>query len=357
MADQQDRDQRTEKPTQRRLDDARREGNVPLSRDVTATLVLGTLTILLVAVGGKLATDMAASLRPLFESADAVRIDRSGELARVLADVVGRVSWAAAPIFGVLVLAAILGAVGQIGLVFSPDRLRPKLERVSPAAGLRRMFSLNTAIEIAKGTIKIAVIATAGAIAAMPSLHRLDLLPLTQPAHTAQAVGAVLLKVLTYVAGAMIAMAALDAGWQRFNWWRRLHMTRTEIRDEHRQQEGSPEIKARIKMLRRQRARRRMMAAVPSATVVITNPTHFAIALVYDRATMRAPRCVAKGQDRVAQRIREVAAEHGVPVVENKPLARELFKRVEIDQDIPPEHYRAVAEVISYVFSLRRARV
>jgi len=134
-------------------------------------------------------------------------------------------------------------------------------------------------------------------------------------------------------------------------------MTRTEVRDEHRQQEGSPEIKARIKMLRRQRARRRMMAAVPTATVVITNPTHFAIALVYDRATMRAPKCVAKGQDRVAQRIREVAAEHGVPVVENKPLARELFKRVEIDQDIPPEHYRAVAEVISYVFSLRRARV
>jgi len=353
---EQDRDQRTEKPTQRRLDEARREGNIPMSRDVTATLVLGTLTILLAAAGGKLATDMAGTLRPLLEAGDDLHIDRSGELAGVLADLISRVSWAAAPILGVLVLAAILGAVGQNGLIFASERLRPKFDRVSPAAGLRRMFSLNTVVELVKGTLKIAVIVTAGVIAVGPSLHRLDLLPLTQPLAAGQAVGAVLIKLLIYVAGAMVAMAAIDAGWQRFSWWRNLHMTREQVREEHRQMEGSPEIKARIKMLRRQRARRRMMAAVPTATVVITNPTHFAVALVYDRSTMRAPRCVAKGQDRVALKIREVAAEHGVPVVENKPLARALFKRLEIDQDVPPEHYRAVAEVIGYVFSLRTAR-
>ena len=353
---EQDRDQRTEKPTQRRLDEARREGNIPMSRDVTATLVLGTLTILLAAAGSKLATDMAGTLRPLLEAGDDLHIDRSGELAGILADLISRVSWAAAPILGVLVLAAILGAVGQNGLIFASERLRPKFDRVSPAAGLRRMFSLNTVVELVKGTLKIAGIVTAGAIAVGPSLHRLDLLPLTQPLAAGQAVGAVLIKLLIYVAGAMVAMAAIDAGWQRFSWWRNLHMTREQVREEHRQMEGSPEIKARIKMLRRQRARRRMMAAVPTATVVITNPTHFAVALVYDRSTMRAPRCVAKGQDRVALKIREVAAEHGVPVVENKPLARALFKRLEIDQDVPPEHYRAVAEVIGYVFSLRTAR-
>jgi flagellar biosynthetic protein FlhB len=165
-----------------------------------------------------------------------------------------------------------------------------------------------------------------------------------------------MLDLLIYVSAAMLVIAVLDAGWQRFSWWRKLHMSREELREEHKQLEGNPEIKARLKMLRRQRARRRMMAAVPEATVVITNPTHFAIALRYDRATMRAPKCVAKGQDRVAQRIREVAAENGVPVVENKLLARALFRSIEIDQEVPPEHYRAVAEIISYVFSLRGAR-
>jgi flagellar biosynthetic protein FlhB len=250
----------------------------------------------------------------------------------------------------------VIGAVGQHGFVVSAERLRPKLERVSPAAGLKRLFSLQTLVELVKGTAKIAIISVAGWLAVRPSLDGLDMMPLTEPAATARVAGAVMLDLLIYVSAAMLVIAVLDAGWQRFSWWRKLHMSREELREEHKQLEGNPEIKARLKMLRRQRARRRMMAAVPEATVVITNPTHFAIALRYDRATMRAPKCVAKGQDRVAQRIREVAAENGVPVVENKLLARALFRSIEIDQEVPPEHYRAVAEIISYVFSLRGAR-
>ncbi len=356
MAEHQEKDQQTEKPTPRRLEEARRKGDVPTSRDVTGTMVLGMLTILLVAVGGTLAGDFAKTLRPLLAEADDVRLDRSGDLTGVLADVLGHVGWAAAPVLAVLVLAAVTGAVGQHGLVVSAERLRPKLERVSPAAGLKRLFSLQTLVELVKGTAKIAIISVAGWLAVRPSLDGLDMMPLPEPAETALVAGAVMLDLLIYVSAAMLVIAVLDAGWQRFSWWRKLHMSREELREEHKQLEGNPEIKARLKMLRRQRARRRMMAAVPEATVVITNPTHFAIALRYDRATMRAPKCVAKGQDRVAQRIREVAAENGVPVVENKLLARALFRSIEIDQDVPPEHYRAVAEIISYVFSLRGAR-
>ena len=356
MAEQPDKDQQTEKPTQRRLEDARSKGNIPISRDVTATMVLGLLTILMVAVGGTLTSDFAKSLHPLLGNADGVSFENSRDLARLLGDVLARVGWVTAPILAVLMLAAVVGAVGQNGLVISTERLQPKLERVSPAAGLKRMFSLQTLVELVKGTLKIVIIVIAGWHAVRPSLNGLDRMPLTEPTATATMIGGVLLDLLIYVAGAMFVIAVLDAGWQRFSWWRRLHMSRQELRDEHKQLEGNPEIKGRIKALRRQRARRRMMAAVPQATVVITNPTHFAVALHYDRATMKAPQCVAKGQDKVAQRIREVAAENGVPVVENKPLARALFKSVEIEQDVPPEHYRAVAEVISYVFSPRRTR-
>src|SRR4030095_10740351 len=195
-----------------------------------------------------------------------------------------------------------------------------------------RMFSMQTVVELVKGTLKIVIIVIAGWYAVRPSLDGLDMMPLTEPTASAKVIGGVLLNLLIYVAGAMFVIAVLDAGWQRFSWWRRLYMSRQDLRDEHKQLEGNPEIKGRIKMLRRQRARRRMMAAVPEATVVITNPTHFAVALRYDRATiMKSPQCVAKGQDRVAQRIREVAAENDVPVVENKPLARALLKSVEIE--------------------------
>lgn len=356
MAEKQEKDQQTEKPTHRRLEEARRKGNLPMSRDVTAVMVLGLLTLLLAAAGGTLATDMARTLQPLLAGADAIPVDRGGELAAALSDLLARVGWATAPVLAALVLAAIIGTVGQNSLVVAAERIKPKFERVSPAAGLKRLFSKQSAVELAKGTLKIVVICVAAWMAVRPSLDGLDRMPLTDPSTTGIVVGRVLLDLLIYATAAMLVLAVLDAGWQRFSWWRGLFMSREELREEHKQMEGSPEIKGRIKMLRRQRARQRMMAAVPEATVVITNPTHFAVALVYDRDTMRAPKCVAKGQDRIAQRIREVAVDSGVPVVENKPLARALFGSVEIDAEIPPEHYRAVAEVISYVLSLREAR-
>jgi flagellar biosynthetic protein FlhB len=356
MAEQTEKDQQTEKPTHRRLEEARRKGNLPMSRDVTAVMVLGLLTILLAVAGGTLATDMARTLQPLLAGADAVSLGRGGELAGALSDLLARVGWATAPVLAVLVLAAVIGSVAQNGLVIAAERIKPKFERVSPVTGLKRMFSRQSAMELVKGTLKIAVIGVAAWMAVRPSLDGIDRMPLTDPSATGVVVGRVLLDVLIYATVAMLILAVLDAGWQRFTWWRGLFMSREELRDEHKQMEGSPEIKGRIKMLRRQRARQRMMAAVPGATVVITNPTHFAVALVYDRDTMRAPKCVAKGQDRIAQRIREVAVDSGVPVVENKPLARALFGSVEVDEEVPPEHYRAVAEVISYVLSFREVR-
>lgn len=356
MAEQTEKDQQTEKPTHRRLEEARRKGNVPMSRDVTAVMVLGLLTILLAVAGGTLATDMARTLQPLLAGADTVSLGRAGELAGALSDLLARVGWATAPVLAALVLAAVIGTVAQNGLVVAAERIKPKLERLSPVAGLKRMFSRQSAMELVKGTLKIAVIGVAAWMAVRPNLDGIDRMPLIDPSATGVLVGRVLLDLLIHATVAMLILAVLDAGWQRFSWWRGLYMSREELREEHKQMEGSPEIKGRIKMLRRQRARQRMMSAVPGATVVITNPTHFAVALVYDRDTMRAPKCVAKGQDRIAQRIRQVAVDSGVPVVENKPLARALFGSVEVDEEISPEHYRTVAEVISYVLSLREAR-
>jgi flagellar biosynthesis protein FlhB len=242
----------------------------------------------------------------------------------------------------------------QHRLVWSLEPLKPKLSKISPAAGLQRMFSKQALANFVKGLAKLGVIGAIMVALLWPERFRLDTLVQTDPAAMLSITQVLTLKVLGAVVAVLAIIAAADYLFQYRQWYERQKMSVRELKDEFKQTEGDPGVKAKIRQIRQTRMRKRMMSAVPEASVVITNPTHYAIALKYERG-MDAPLCVAKGTDLIARKIREVATEHGIPIVENPPLARALHGTVEIDQEIPPEHYQAVAEIIGYVMRLNRS--
>jgi flagellar biosynthetic protein FlhB len=256
--------------------------------------------------------------------------------------------------FLVLVLAAIGGNVIQHRLVWSYQTLAPKLSKISPLAGLKRIFSKQALANLTKGLVKLAVVGIVMTVLMWPERGRLEALTRSDIASIIPVSLTLALKMLAAVVAMLALVAAADYLFQYRQWYERQKMSLREMKEEFKQTEGDPMIKGKIRQLRQQRMRKRMMAAVPKASVVITNPTHYAIALQYDKG-MEAPVCVAKGTDLVALKIREVATQHSIPIVENPPLARALHATVEIDEEIPTEHYKAVAEVIGYVMKLRRA--
>jgi flagellar biosynthetic protein FlhB len=239
-------------------------------------------------------------------------------------------------------------------LVWSTDALMPKLDRISPAAGLKRLFSKQAAANFLKGLLKLAIVGSVFVVLMWPERRRFESLVTLDLEMLLAVTRSLALKLFVAVVAILAVIAAADYLFQYRQWFARQKMSLRELKDEYKQNEGDPKIKAKIRQLRVGRARKRMMAAVPKATVVITNPTHFAVALQYERG-MDAPMCVAKGADVLALKIREVAGAHGVAIVENPPLARTLYAVVEIDQEVPAEHYKAVAEVIGYVMRINGA--
>jgi flagellar biosynthetic protein FlhB len=254
----------------------------------------------------------------------------------------------------VLVLAALAGNMIQHRLVWSAESLKPKFSKISPMAGLKRMFSLQALANFAKGLIKLAVVGAVMFALLWPQRQRLESLVQTDILGSLLVTRSLSLDMLGAVVAILFMVAAADYLFQYRQWFERQKMSVRELKEEFKQTEGDPMVKGKIRQLRQQRMRKRIIASVPKASVVITNPTHFAVALQYEKG-MSAPLCVAKGVDALALKIREVAAEHSIPVVENPPLARALHATVEIDEEIPQEHYKAVAEVIGYVMKLRRA--
>jgi flagellar biosynthetic protein FlhB len=354
VADEQDHGQKTEEPTQRRLDEARRKGQVATSREINHALVLGAGALLIGLLAPAVASDVALALRPLLARPHAFALAPIG-LERLLATLLGELGMALLLAALLLLAAALAAGMIQNGLVVSAEPLTPKAERLSPLAGARRLFSLRSLVEFGKGVLKVTLVAAAAAALLWPAAARIvaatglevpALLPLLQ---------GLALRLLAGTALLVGLIALLDVGYQRFEHRKQLRMSRRDLQDEFKQTEGDPYIKARLRSLRLERGRRRMMAAVPSATVVITNPTHLAVALRYE-PPMAAPRLVAKGAGPLAERIRALARAHRVPVVENPPLARALHASVELEAEIPPTHYRAVAEVIGYVMTLRARR-
>jgi len=254
----------------------------------------------------------------------------------------------------VMAAIAVVANLIQHRPLVSLDPITPKFSKISPLAGAKRLFSRDSLVNFLKGLFKIGIVAVVMFYALWPERDRFETMVTADPAALLAITQELVLKVFWAAVAIMTIIAAADFAYQRQTWWAKHRMTLQEVREEFRQMEGDPKIKGRLRNIRLQRARKRMMSAVPKATVVIANPTHFAVALKYERG-MNAPVCVAKGVDLIARKIRDVAREHDIPVVENPPLARALHGTVEIDQEIPPEHYRAVAEVIGYIMRLRRA--
>jgi flagellar biosynthetic protein FlhB len=352
MAEGQDQE-RTEEPTLKKLTDAIERGDVAKSQEVGTWFVITGGTLVLVAFAGTMSASLKASLGGLIANAGTIVVS-GPDLLRLAARIGLEVLGAAAIPMLVLMLAAIAGSIIQHRLVWSAEPLKWKASKISPLAGAKRLFSTQALANFVKGLAKLAVIGSAMAALLWPQRHRLDTTVSIDPAAILPLVQEQAFSVMAVVVAIMAIIAAADFLFQYRQWYERQKMTVQELKEEFRHTEGNPEVKAKIRQLRQNRSRKRMMAQVPTASVVITNPTHFAVALRYEQG-MNAPVCVAKGADILARRIRELAGEHAIPIVENPPLARALHASVEIDAEIPSEHYKAVAEVIGYVMRLRKA--
>ncbi len=351
MSDSND-NEKTEEPTQKRLQDAVKKGQVAFSRETTSFLIFLVLALNIIWFSPQYMKLTTQKLAAFIQTPHDMRLDQASftELFGVTLGEIGLV-------FSIPIIATIIAAFAssflQNGIVISTESITPKLEKISVFKGLKRLFSTRSVVEFIKGLIKISLIATASYLVVKPEIARFANM-VTYPVNDIIAVISTLsIKIVIIATLIMFVIAMADTLYQRFEYVKSLKMTKQEIKEEFKQSEGDPQIKAKLRQIRMERAQKRMMTAVPNADVVIRNPTHFAIALEYDREKMAAPMVTALGQDNIALKIIEVAEEHDVPVVTNKPLARALYDACEIDASIPLEHYQAVAEVIGYIYKLK----
>ena len=352
MAEESGDTDKTEEPTQKRLDEALKRGDVVKSQEVNTWFVIAGAALVLMAFSGTMGRDLTTTMRGLIANSYDISVDGPA-LPRLFQKLGSEMIAAVAIPFLILLLAALGGNMIQHRLVWSFEALAPKFSKISPAAGAKRLFSKQALANLGKGLIKLLLVGSVLTALMWPERGRLEALTRSDPSVIMPLSLSLALKLLGSVVAMLAVVAAADYLFQYRQWYERQKMSLRELKEEFKQTEGDPAIKGRMKQVRQIRMRRRMMAAVPKATVIITNPTHYAIALEYERG-MDAPICVAKGVDSIALKIREVAGKHSVPIVENPPLARALHATVQIDQQIPPEHYKAVAEVIGYVMRLRR---
>jgi flagellar biosynthetic protein FlhB len=353
MAEDQDNSQRTEDPTQKRLDDALKRGDVAKSQEVNTWFIIAGATLVMVAFSGGMGVGLTTTMRGLIANAHDLRVD--GQALVWLSEKLGLevLSTLAIP-FLLLAIAAVAGTMVQHRLVWTTEALAPKLNRISPMAGAKRLFSMQAIANFVKGLLKLVLVGAVLTALLWPERDRAEGLTLTDPAAILPVTKELALKLLGAVVAMLAVIAAADYLFQYRQWYERQKMTLRELKDEFKDSEGDPIIKGKMKQTRAARMRKRMMAEVPKATVIITNPTHYAIALKYEKG-MEAPVCVAKGVDQVALKIREIGTANAVPIVENPPLARALHATVDIEEPITPEHYKAVAEVIGFVMRLRRS--
>ncbi|RME67298.1 MAG: flagellar biosynthesis protein FlhB [Alphaproteobacteria bacterium] len=356
MAEDQDNAQKTEEPTQKRLDDAYDKGEAPKSQEVKHWFMILAIGLAVATAAGPSAHLLRGHLAGYLGHAGDLMAG-GGALLHDLRNLALVVLLALAVPMLFLIAGGLAGNILQGRTVLTSEKLKPKLSKISPMAGAKRLFSLQSVAEFLKSLAKLVVIGVISAMLIWPERGRLldiirmpmdDILPL---------VASLALRLVGGVLAAMTVIALADFLWQRQQFIKRLRMTKQEVRDEFKQMEGDPQIKARIRQLRTERTRQRIAKAVPESDVVITNPTHYAVALEYKHGRMAVPLMRAKGVDHLAMRIRTLAKEHNIPIIENPPLARALHAAVDIDQEIPPEHYKAVAEVISYVMKLRGGKV
>jgi flagellar biosynthetic protein FlhB len=358
VAEGADPESKTEEATPRKLEDARKKGDVAKSADVGSALSLLGAAAVILSAGGLFAGQIAEQMLPFIASPHAML---GGLEAGAGVEIGGRALWAIAPFLGAVMLATIIGGAGgnlaQSGLLFTADKLKPQWNRVNPLEGFKRIFGPDGLVQFLKTFLKLLAVSFICWMVMKPHIREFENLAAMPPAAVlplardlAIALMAAALIFLGFTAGA-------DYLWQRFRFNERMKMTKEEVKEDYKQSEGDPHVKAKLKQIRAQRSRQRMMQNVPKATVIVTNPTHYSVALRYEPGEGdAAPVCVAKGVDALALRIREVAREHNVPIIENVPLARALYAAVDIDETIPREHFEAAAKVIGFVMGQRRKR-
>jgi len=355
MAEENDAATKTEEPTPRKLEEARKRGEVAKSIDVPAFASLAAAAGFVAVAGGYLARNLAEQLQPFIAHAGDYDLSGDGGV-----DLLRQAASAAAPIvIGVTVAAGLAGVGGNLiqqGFLFTGERMKPDLSRISPIAGFRRLFGIDGLVQFLRSVLKIGLIAGIACLAIRPRLPGFLQAVAMDPIGVLPLAGEALRALFVSVLAVLGIGAVLDWLWQRQRFMTRMRMTREELKEDFRQSEGDPHVRARLRQIRFDRARRRMMQNVPKATVVVTNPTHFAIALRYEMA-MEAPIVIAKGRDFLAQEIKEVARWHEIPILENPPLAQALYRTVEVGRPIPAALYAAVAEILAFVFRAQaRAR-
>jgi flagellar biosynthetic protein FlhB len=345
-----DPEDKTEEPTARKLADARSKGDVVKTPDLPQLASFMAAAAVIAVAGGWMSRDMAVALKPFLEHPEAFSVGGGGGVGVAQQALMAAVPMLAA-VLAASVIAGVAGNVMQTGLLWTPSKLAPSFDKLSPMSGLKRLFGVDSIMQFAKSIVKVVLVGWIAwmvvkpRLADMPGLAAMDALAILPYLCD------ILRRLVFSIGGFLLVIAGFDWFWQRQRFMARHRMSKEELKEDYKQTEGDPHVKAKQKQIRIQRSRRRMMAAVPTATVVVMNPTHYAVALKYEAGEGGAPVCVAKGLDSLALKIRAVAEEAGVPVIEDPPLARSLYAAVEVDDFIPPKHYEAVAKIIGFLMN------
>lgn len=352
MAEEDQGQERTEEATPKRREESREKGQVAVSREVASAIVLGASLIYFYFGSGHLMEGIVEIMKTAFRDSGRVLLSQENIHALIFS-LVYKVFLLIFPLLLAVCIAGFVANVFQVGFLFSWEAVQPKLSKVDPFKGLKRLFSLRSLVELVKSLFKLSVVGLIAYLAIVKEIPAL--FPLADQSIWGMLlfIGRVAFKIMMLTCMVLLVMALLDYLYQRWEFEKSIRMSPQEIKEEFKHSEGDPLIKSRIKRLQRDIARKRMMAGIPKADVVITNPTHLAIAIRYDQDNMNAPVVIAKGAGYVAQKIKEIAAKHQIPMVENKPVAQVLYKIVNIGDTIPADLYRAVAEILAYVYRLK----
>jgi flagellar biosynthetic protein FlhB len=355
MSNEHDGASKTEEATPRRLEEARKEGDVAKSPELAQTLALAGAFAAVAIGGGGFARSLAEGLTPFLAHPDTIDLRGGAGVA-----VTWRIMMIAAPallaVMGSAMLAGVGGNLVQHGFLFTTAKLRPDLSKLSPAQGFKRLFGIDGVAQFLRAALKVTLTILVAWWVLAPHAAELPALVAMSPRDQLAYAAGLARSLMFAVLGLLALGAILDFLWQRQRFLARMRMSKEELKEDYRQSDGDPQVKARLRQIRMERARRRMIQAVPKATVVVVNPTHYAVALRYEQGKTPAPECVAKGVDETALRIRAIAEEAKVPIVEDAPLARALYQAVEVDEIIPHEHYEAVAKVIGFILAGRRPK-
>jgi flagellar biosynthetic protein FlhB len=348
--------EKTEEPTPHRLREAREKGQIAKSREITVAFVLLLSYFLFRYLGEFMWQNLTEAARIILNYIPEARNFTWAFAGYILLIALRALALVVLPIFGIAFLSTFIAEALQTGFMFSADPLSPKLERISPLGGLKKLFSLQGLVELIKSLIKISIVFYIAWYAAKEELPYIIILIEAQPWDAIVLGGSIAYKIAIRVGLFYIAVAILDYFYRRYEYMKNLKMTRQEVKEEYKRLEGDPMVKQRMRDLQRQAAQQRMMGAVPQADVVVTNPTHLAVALKYNNQGMRAPLLLAKGERKIAEQIRRIAEKHEISIVENEPLARSIYRTTKVNQEIPADLYQAVAEVLAYVYKIKRDR-